>query len=91
MFVFGVILIHIFPAFSPIWTEYGEIWYLSVFSPNAGKCGRNADENNSEYGHFYAVENCQVKLSIIKFLTERTSSSWFGIELRSSFQIKNLY
>ena len=26
--------------------------YLSVFSPNAGKCGKNADHNNSEYGHF---------------------------------------
>ena len=26
--------------------------YLSVFSPNAGKCGKNADQNNSEYVHF---------------------------------------
>ena len=26
--------------------------YLSVFSPNAGKCGTNADQNNSEYEHF---------------------------------------
>ena len=26
--------------------------YLSVFSPNAGKCGKNADQNNFEYGHF---------------------------------------
>ena len=26
--------------------------YLSVFSPNAGKCGKNADQNNSEYGLF---------------------------------------
>ena len=26
---------------------------LSVFSPNAGKCGKNADQNNSEYGHFF--------------------------------------
>ena len=26
--------------------------YLSVFSPNAGKCDKNADQNNSEYGHF---------------------------------------
>ena len=31
----------------PIFTEY-----LSVFSPNAGKCGKNADQNNSEYGLF---------------------------------------
>ena len=27
--------------------------YLSVFSPNAGKCGKNADQNNSECGDFY--------------------------------------
>ena len=24
----------------------------SVFSPNAGKCGKNIDQNTSEYGHF---------------------------------------
>ena len=40
--VFGVILLHIFPAFSRIWTEYGEIspYSVSIFSPmqeNAGK------------------------------------------------------
>ena len=26
--------------------------YLSVFSPNAGKCRENDNQNNSEYGHF---------------------------------------
>ena len=26
--------------------------HLSVFSPNAEKCEKNADQNNSEYGHF---------------------------------------
>ena len=26
--------------------------YLSVFSPNTGKWGKNAEQNNSEYGHF---------------------------------------
>ena len=30
-----------FPVFFRIRTEYGEI--LSVFSPNAGKCGKNVD------------------------------------------------
>ena len=25
--------------------------YLSVFSPNAGNCEKNADQNNSEYAH----------------------------------------
>ena len=49
------------PHFSRIFhirTEYWEIRispysiYLAVFSSNAGKCGRNADKNNSEYEHF---------------------------------------
>ena len=40
--VLGVILVRIFPAFSRIRT--------SVFSPNAGKCGKNAEQNCSEYG-----------------------------------------
>ena len=48
--VFGVILVRILPGFSHIRTEYGEI-----FSPNAGKSGKNAYQNNSEYGLFYAV------------------------------------
>ena len=48
--VFGVILAHSFPAFPRIRTEYGQI--LSIFSPNAGQCKNNADQNNSEYGHF---------------------------------------
>ena len=52
MSVFGVILIRIFPAFSRIRTEYGQIRYLSVFSPNAGKYGKNADQINSQYGQF---------------------------------------
>ena len=34
--------------------------YLSVFSPNVGKCGKNADQNNSEYRHFL----CSVLLLI---------------------------
>ena len=40
--------------------KYLKIWpshtaYLSIFSPNARKCGTNADENKSELGHFYTV------------------------------------
>ena len=30
--------------------------YLSVFSSNAGKCWKNADQNNSKYGHFLRSE-----------------------------------
>ena len=37
-------MVRIFVRFS---TEY-----LSVFSPNAGKSEKNADQNNSEYGLF---------------------------------------
>ena len=32
-----------------IWTEYGEIRSISPYS---GRMGKNADKNNSEYGHF---------------------------------------
>ena len=38
---------HIFPHSDQIRRDH-----LSVFSPNAEKCEKNADENNSEYGHF---------------------------------------
>ena len=31
--------------------------YLSIFSPNTGKCGKNVDQNNSEYGYFLRSEN----------------------------------
>ena len=44
-----------FPAFPHIrhsdWIRR-DTEYLFVFSPNVGKCGKNADQNNSEYGHF---------------------------------------
>ena len=50
VFLFGVILACIFPTFSWIRTEYREI--LSVFGLNPRKCGKNADQNNSKYGHF---------------------------------------
>ena len=30
--------------------------YLSVFSPNTGKCGKNTDQNKSEYGQFLRSE-----------------------------------
>ena len=47
------------PHFSRIFPHLDWIWrytpYLSVFSPNIGKCGKNADQNTSEYGHFFAV------------------------------------
>ena len=60
MSVFGVILVSIFPAFSRIRTEY-----LFVFSPNAGKWGKNADQNNSEYGLFLRSAN-----QVLKYINE---------------------
>ena len=33
--------------------------YLSVFSPNAGKCGKNEDQNNSEYRHFLRSDSLE--------------------------------
>ena len=42
--------------------------YLSVFSPNSGKCGKNVDKNNSEYGHFLrAVLWMEQRSSVICF------------------------
>ena len=66
------------PHFSSIFPHSEWMWrntlYLSVFSPNAGKCGKNADQNNSEYGHFL----CSTKIvsqKYLLFIWPRTSSS----------------
>ena len=45
---FGVILVLIFSHFP----AFGLNTEIYVFSPNAAKCGKNADQNNSECGHF---------------------------------------
>ena len=43
--------------------------YHSVVNPNAGKCGENAAQNNSEYGHFLrSVHNKDSKFNFT-FLT----------------------
>ena len=57
MFVFGVILVHIFPAFSRIRIEYGEIRsispYLIRIRENEGKIRTRITPNTDT---FYAVE-----------------------------------
>ena len=59
--VFEVILVCIFSTFFRIRTGYGEIRNISVFISNAGKCGKNADQNNSKYGNFLRSEReCSV-------------------------------
>ena len=56
--VFGVILVRIFPGFSRVRTEY-----LSVFSPNVRKSGKNADKNNSEYSVSLRIQSecCKIR------------------------------
>ena len=57
--VYGVILVHIFPAFSRFRTEYGKI--LRIY-PYSDRMRENADQNNSEYGHFLrSVKNKQLQ------------------------------
>ena len=36
--------------------------YLPVFSPNTEKCGKNADQNYSEYGHILRSETLNFQL-----------------------------
>ena len=59
MSVFGVIL----SAFSRIWTEYGKILSISPYSVQMQK---NANQNNSEYGHSLRSENKLELQSIVK-------------------------
>ena len=47
-----------------------DTWYLSLFSPNAEKCRKNADQNNSEYGHFLPIGSLYVWDSYITRSTE---------------------
>ena len=46
--------------------------YSELFSSNAEKCRKNADQNNSEYELFYAVEcsECAPKSLLASKLTE---------------------
>ena len=62
--VFGVILVLIFPAFSRIRTEYGEI------RSKMGKCGQNADQNNSEYGQFLRSVVCCAALTGVNMILQ---------------------
>ena len=40
--------------------------YLSVFSPNAGKCGENVNQNNSEYGHFLRSATQLILITLVQ-------------------------
>ena len=68
--VFRVILVRIFPAFG---LNRENIEYR-IFSPNAEECGKNADQNNSEYGHFVGSGSfCHSKFSSPKIPTTYNS------------------
>ena len=63
MSVFGVLLVRIFTAFSRIRTEYGEILRIQSeygeilrIQSECRKMWENADQRNSEYGHFLRSE-----------------------------------
>ena len=45
-----------FPHFLSFGLNTGDTPYLFVFSPNAGKCGKNSDQNYSVYGHILRSE-----------------------------------
>ena len=67
--VFGVTLIRIFPTFSRIWTEYGEILRISPYAvqmrENAGKMQTRISPNTNT---FYAVRLVYTKYTT-NFLT----------------------
>ena len=46
--------------------------YLSVFSPNAGKYEKNADQNNSEYEHF-------LRSVVLKMLKDQITTGKIGL------------
>ena len=47
-------------AFFPHFPPFGlNTPYLSILSPNTGKCGKNVDQNKSEHGHFLRSVNCK--------------------------------
>ena len=71
-------MVLIFSAFSHIRTEYGEI-----LSPNARKCGKNADQNNSKYGLVLHSENFpQILRSFLEQIFWRISMGWRFCDLR---------
>ena len=61
MSVFGVILVRI----SCIRTEHREIWSISPYS---AQMRENADQNNSEYGHFSDSDSQKTEQVIQHFL-----------------------
>ena len=45
---------------------HSDMEYLFVFSPNTGKSGKNADQNNSEYGQFLRSDTRTIAILLPK-------------------------
>ena len=73
------------PHFPPIFLHSN--WYLSAFSPNAGKCGKNADQSKSEYGHYLR----RVNLCLIIQLMLRNIYIYNTLHHSSRFIVKKTY
>ena len=56
-------------AFFRIWTEYGEVQSISLYS---FRMRENADQNNSEYGHFLRSDYCRI-INILQTIFIRVS------------------
>ena len=74
--VFGVILVRIFPHFD--WIRR-DSQYLSVLSPNAGKCW----PDNSEYGHF-------LRSAILIIISSTWTNKKIVWELKSLLELAQL-
>ena len=97
MSVLGVILVCIFLHSDWIWRDNT---CLSVFSPNTGKCGKNADENNSEYGQFLrntchelpskqTIKANKLKVSIYRCFTLNTKNNKLNKKMVKIWTCKN--
>ena len=87
MSVFGIILVHIFPTFSRIWTEYGEI--ISPYSvrmrENEGKMRTRITTNTDTFMQCRAV-TLQKRPSDGCFI--RTATGEADQELREMFPLE---
>ena len=64
-----------------------DIAYISVFSPNAGKCVKNTDQNDSKYGLFLCLA-----VLCLNFEGQTISFMYFnGIAISSAWDKLNLH
>ena len=71
--IFGVLLVRIFPYS----TEYGEILRISPYSVRVRE---NADQNNTEYGHFLRSDYDFLRQwKVLKLVLENIITSYYQI------------